>query len=157
MRDPCIRHIWTWRKTFRKFVIRISWKKFVCIPKFCGNFNEISGKFWNIRFWGTFSYILETVWGNRNREFWESLQIFKTSEKIINQMVWVIFSNFEQICNWIVVWNNDLCAERNFPVKLFKDVIHRFFHCSVETRLYYNVLYRPVLALETTWLHVYSC
>ncbi len=42
----------------------------------------ISGKLWNIRFWGTFSYILETVWGNRNRKFWENLQIFENCEKI---------------------------------------------------------------------------
>ncbi len=73
--------IWTWRKTSRKFMIKISWKKFVYIPKFPENFYEISGKLWNIRFWGTFSYILETVWGNRNREFWENLQILENSEK----------------------------------------------------------------------------
>ncbi len=81
-------HIWTWRKTSsRKFRIRIFWKKFVCIPKLCENFNEISGKLWNTRFWGTFSYILETVCGNRKREFWETLQIFENSEKIYKEEV----------------------------------------------------------------------
>ncbi len=82
-KESCVWHISTWQKTSsRKFVIRISWKKFVCIPKFCGNFNEILGKLWNIRFWGTFSYILKRVWGNRNQKFWENIQIFENSEKI---------------------------------------------------------------------------
>ncbi len=58
---------------------------------------------------------------------------------------------------WIVAWNNNLCAKRNFPVEQFKDVIRCSFLSSVETRLYYNIPYRPISVLETTWLHAYSC
>ncbi len=58
---------------------------------------------------------------------------------------------WQLIDNWIVAWNNDLCAKRNFSLEPFKDVIRCSFLSLVEKRLYYNVLYKPILVLETTW------
>ncbi len=47
------------------------------------------------------------------------------------------FNSVKEIISiWIVAWNNDLCAKRNFPVKSFKDMICRSFPSTVETRLY---------------------
>ncbi len=45
------------------------------------------------------------------------------------------FSDCITYYNWIVAWNNDLCAKHNFPVESFKNVICCSFLSLVETRL----------------------